>query len=160
MKLIQIDNTLYIVEGENKYKVSEESYSLIGIISCGLYEGSVTHPSIKGYKSFIKEGVDITDIEHRLIRYNTDIGNGEIEMQWHLLPEKKLEREDYRWQDMSPEEVKAEASPSLSVKYKNSLDKLYSIEQIEKAIEDIAFKEMFVDVIKRQVIKNLKNPKI
>jgi len=97
MKLIQENNTLYIVEGENKYKVSEESkYYFINLYNkeydC-LTDGEKFYIS---YRELCENTtIDITDIKHRIeireVRQvrednNTFIGN---QKQAFLLPEKE-----------------------------------------------------------------------
>jgi hypothetical protein len=90
MKLIQINDTLYIVEGEsgNKYRVSEQSVIPIQT-EAGYIYAKTKELTLRGFYDEVCKGIDLTDIEYRITRYNTDIGNGEVEMQWHLLPEKE-----------------------------------------------------------------------
>ncbi len=82
MKLIQENNTLYIVEGENKYKVSEESYKGFHHIINKAYLkfGGYLRYGI-AYKDFASHGVDIPKRKQKLveIRYNEAF----------LLPEKE-----------------------------------------------------------------------
>ena len=133
MKLIQINDTLYIVEGENKYKVSEES--LLALVEHARYNyiGNLghLHPS---WHTDIVNGVDITDIKHRIEINNYKIIDGL--MVWKqeavLVPEK----ED------TIESLKLEPS-----------EQLYSIELIEKAIEEAIMLDK--PFIKKQIINNL-----
>jgi hypothetical protein len=150
MKLIQIDNILYIVEGENKYKVANESISALVEHARYNYIGNLGHLHPSWYTDIVN-GVDVTDIEHRITRYNTDIGNGEIEMQWHLLPKKAAQ---IHTQDWARTQNKTE-------RYKRSLCimgvRYYPIEEIEKAFDKYLqskvntktqAKDVFIEILK------------
>jgi len=167
MKLIQENNTLYIVEGENKYKVSSELHNFLMVEHLGvtIFDGF-------DYKQKIVDrlriGIDITDIQHR-IEIRNDNGNGCQYSEAFLLPEKEdkswLDGKDLSWKDMSPEEVKAEALPSLTAKYKLSQTTLggvrindvqyYSIEQIKSAINQVVLEGYQIETLEREIINNL-----
>ena len=63
------------------------------------------------------------------------------------------------WEDMTKEQVKAEALPSITEKYGKSFEKSYTIEEIEKAINGVKLVPHYdeiLKIIKKQILNNLK----
>lgn len=196
MKLIQIDNTLYIVEGENKYKVSEESkINLLDAANFIYRNTNFDYP--KNFGLDIQQGIDITDIKHRIemreelnqcdgCKRNIPLtGNvhkddqtfgigctkNRYESIAFLLPEKE-DKASFGWYAENPD-----CNSSVEITFVNTtnqcecksnekanLSKIYSIEQIEKAIEE-EFKQVEIlydgdmDKLIKAIINNLKIPK-
>jgi len=145
MKLIQIDNTLYIVEGENKYKVSEESYS--DLMTLAVKPFKEKHGSRIGYieyrESLQKGEVDITDIQHRIeiVKKYAQQQDSEVEIEYYeafLLPEKEHKL------------ITTYGGESILTQ------RTYSIEQIEKAIDEVRSPNAYINFIKKSIINNLK----
>jgi len=154
MKLIQENNTLYIVEGENKYKVEEDSANELMV----LYLKVTVFDNIE-YKrktaDRLRQGIDITDIKHRIeirsVRQIREDNGTYVGTETHafLLPEK----EDKCDGTCAPNEcICDELQDCLEIVDK----KTYSIEQIEKAID----KSGGLTVDKQEILNNLKNSKI
>jgi hypothetical protein len=139
MKLIQIDNTLYIVEGKKKYKVSEKSKKELTIIAHYIW-GEKVILCMHKFEYHLKQGVDITDIKHRIeiVKKYAQQQYSEVEIEYYeavLLPEKEDELKEL-----------------LEIVDK----KTYSIEQIEKAIEEYFNSTIYrTEHIKKGIINNL-----
>lgn len=169
MKLIQENNTLYIVEGENKYKVEEDSANELMV----LYLKVTVFDNIE-YKrktaDRLRQGIDITDIKHRIeirsVRQIREDNGTYVGTETHafLLPEK----EDKCDGTCAPkecicEEVKRQELKEFGEKMFLENNRLYSIGDIEKAIEKTYItiqSPIFIERIKKAIIKNLKNSKI
>jgi hypothetical protein len=148
MKLIQIDNTLYIVEGENKYKVSDKSEKELKTLAFQLYvkQGGYGYNTIFELESI---GVNISEVKHRIeIREGTiDLGPmegkyGDGEFEAVLSPEK----EDKCDGTCAPNECICDELPEGFIQ-------TYSIEQIEKAFAPI--NEIIGDGVMKQLFNNL-----
>jgi hypothetical protein len=141
MKLIQIDNTLYIVEGENKYKVSDKSEKELKTLAFQLYvkQGGYGYNTIFELESI---GVNISEVKHRIeIREGViDLGPmegkyGDGEFEAVLLPEKEHKL------------ITTYGGESILTQ------RTYSIEQIEKAFAPI--NEIIGDGVMKQLFNNL-----
>ena len=95
-------------------------------------------------KTIANKGINIDFLADRIYLHEVGI-DSVFTTTAFILPEKKEVECDGKcapneclceWEDMSEEQIKPEALPSLQAKYKGTLEKLYSIEQIEKATND------------------------
>ncbi len=119
MKLIQIDNTLYIVEGENEYKVSEESVKELTTMAHDIW-GDADLIYQHKFSYHLQQGINLGDIQHR-IEIRNDNGNGCQYYEAFLLPEKEEKKISMTIHQHSGRVI------INNVEY-------YSTEQIEKAI--------------------------
>lgn len=208
MKLIQIDNTLYIVEGENKHKVAEESIEKLMNEAINIVRNK--HGFFASFDLFQETpSMDITDIKHRIqIRDVTDWIEGDIEVKpinvrrAFLLPEKEEPKvlipdfnsprnwtEDYQLENgnytcfcricnntfigykrrvickvCSNKEDKLDDSLNIVLDNKHemqelgekfNIQKLYSIEQIKSAINQVVLEGYQIEILEREIINNL-----
>lgn len=169
MKLIQENNTLYIIEGENKYKVSEESISKLKTLAFKLYvkQGGYGYNTIFELESV---GIDITDIEHRIdiVKKYAQQQDSEVEIEYYeavLLPEKEVNSTMVngtpQWLT-DPTKIKAIVTfgnanlvPIDNTQYHQHIIKLYSIEQIEMAIDQMVLEGYQIEIIKQEIVNNL-----
>ena len=156
LTLITINNTLHI-KADNLEPVEVDSSCVDGILL------SIDH---KIPQFSLSEGINISELSDRIqiVRdVNCPVGSPKA----FLLPEKEDKCDGKcvpneclcEWEDMTKEQVKAEALPSITEKYGKSFEKSYTIEEIEKAINGVKLVPHYdeiLKIIKKQILNNLK----
>lgn len=145
LTLITINNTLHI-KADNLEPVEVDS-SCADELSDLVFKG--TKWFIKGKtndKYYLQKGVDISELSDRIevrkiyVHKRESLNN--FVYRAFLLPEKEDKCDGKcvpneclcEWEDMTKEQVKAEALPSITEKYGKSFEKSYTIEEIKETL--------------------------
>lgn len=159
--LLTLNNTLHI-KADNLEPVEVDSSCVDGILL------SIDH---KIPQFSLSEGINISELSDRIevrkiyVHKRESLNN--FVYRAFLLPEKEDKCDGKcvpneclcEWEDMTKEQVKAEALPSITEKYGKSFEKSYTIEEIEKAINGVKLVPHYdeiLKIIKKQILNNLK----
>jgi len=163
--LLTLNNTLHI-KADNLEPVEVDSSCVDELEEIIIKKWSSDRITSLTFDNYLKEGINILELSDmiQIVRdVNCPLGSPKA----FLLHEKEDKCDGKcvpneclcEWEDMTKEQVKAEALPSITEKYGKSFEKSYTIEEIEKAINGVKLVPHYdeiLKIIKKQILNNLK----